>query len=84
MADWIIGVLNSIIKGLASVLGWFVNLLPASPFEILDNSPIGQYLPVINWFVPVQSIVNTLTAWITAIATYYLVQIILRWAKAIE
>lgn len=64
-----------------------LSILPDSPFAFLrdfGNSEIGEWLGWLNWFIPVTSFVSILAAWCSAIAIYYVIQIILRWAKAIE
>ena len=66
---------------------FLLNLLPASPFQFikeLSNGVIAEWLPYINWFIPVQSFVAILEAWASAIMLYYVYQIGLRWAKAIQ
>ena len=59
-------------------------MLPDSPFKLLSNSPISQYLPYINYFIDVATILDILVAWITCIGIYYGYQVILRWIKAIN
>lgn len=76
------GIINNLIKLLGDVLGFVTALLPNSPFQLLDNSPISQYLTGINYFVPVAQILSILEAWGTAIGAYYLYQAVLRWIKA--
>lgn len=77
-------IFNSIAALLKQALSWVVALLPNSPFKLLDNSPIRDILPYINWFVPFGFIVSTLELWLVAIAGYYLYSVILRWVKAIN
>lgn len=67
-----------------NTLQWVINLLPDSPFKLLDNTPIKDYLGYINYFVPFDFIVTTFSLWLVAIATYYLIQVFLRWVKAID
>jgi len=65
----------------------FLNLLPDSPFHFIrnmGNGVIGEWLSYINWFVPIQSFVAIVEAWASAIMIYYVYQIGLRWAKAIQ
>lgn len=83
MGDFIIGIVNGGISDLAIVLTWILNLLPPSPFALIDSSPIGQYLPYINWIIPVQLIVNSISLWLSSIAIYYLCAIVMRWIKVI-
>ncbi len=77
-------IFNSIGALLTKALKWVVLLLPSSPFKMLDNTPVKDILPYINWFVPFGFIVSTLELWLVAIAGYYLYSIILRWVKAIN
>lgn len=75
--DWLGGQLDTI-------LSWITYLLPPSPFSLLENSPISEYIGYINYFVPIDFMVNTLTAWGAAVLVFYSYHVILRWAKAIE
>lgn len=64
-----------------------LSILPDSPFQFLlsyGNSPVGQWLGWLNWFVPIYVFVPILAAWCSCILVYYVIQIILRWAKAIQ
>ncbi len=64
---------------------WLLSLLPHSPFKSIQNflDPIKPYLGYLNWFVPVNWILGVLTVWLTAVATFYLYSIIMRWVKMI-
>lgn len=84
MLDFLIRFVNLIIDNVAIAATWLLDFLPESPFSYLENSPVAEYLPVINWFIPVEAIVNVLTVWITAVAGYYLLAIVMRWVKAIN
>lgn len=75
--DWLGNALNQ-------VLSWVLFMLPDSPFKLLSNSPISQYLSYINYFIDVATILDILVAWITCIGIYYGYQVILRWIKAIN
>lgn len=52
--NWICDTLYDLLKSI-------IDLLPDSPFQMLDNSPISKYLVYINYFVDFQFIVDTLT-----------------------
>jgi hypothetical protein len=84
MGQFIINILNSILNSLGALLSFAILALPKSPFAILDNSPIAEFLPTINYFVPVNEMIGIGQAWLTAIAIYYIYVIALRWIKAIE
>lgn len=61
--------------------------LPDSPFQFLQsmsNSVVYQWLKWVNWFIPINSFISIFSAWCSAILIWYVFQIILRWAKAIE
>lgn len=77
-------VLKSVLNLVNQALKWVVALLPNSPFKLIDNSPIKEFLPYINWFIPFDFIIATLTAWLTAIGVYYIYSVVLRWVKAIN
>lgn len=64
-----------------------LSILPDSPFmflQTLSNSPIAQWLGVLNWFIPISTFVVILEAWCSAILLYYVAAFALRWAKAIS
>lgn len=66
---------------------WALGILPDSPFLVLDTmdtTEFYQYFKWLNWFIPVGAILNVLTLWCTAILVYYVVQIVLRWSRAIQ
>lgn len=62
-------------------------LLPASPFTILDElstSEFYEWLQMLNWFIPINTFVGILEAWLVGVGLYYGYQIIFRWIKVIE
>ena len=75
---------NWICETLYDLLKSIIDLLPDSPFKMLDNSPISKYLVYINYFVDFQFIVDTLTLWLVAVAGYYTYSVILRMIKTID
>lgn len=75
--NWICDTLYDLLKGI-------IDLLPDSPFQMLDNSPISKYLVYINYFVDFAFIVDTLTLWLVAVAGYYTYSVILRMIKTID
>ncbi|MNM42876.1 hypothetical protein D3C81_537260 [compost metagenome] len=84
MANFIVGILNGLIKGLGAILSTLFFFLPPSPFTVIDNSPVAEYLPYINYLLPISEVIVILSAWVTAIGIYYIYQIALRWIKAIK
>ena len=64
--------------------GDVVKFLPISPFrKFLDAFADIEYLGMLNWFVPVGDMLIVLGAWVSVIAGFYLISIVLRWLKVI-
>lgn len=76
--------LNSILNMIAQALKWVVALLPDSPFQVLSNSVISEYLPLLNWLFPFSFILSTMQTWLSAVLVYYAYSAILRWVKAVK
>lgn len=76
--------MDALLSNFQKIIVWVIQLLPASPFEALNNSPVAPYLAAINWIVPIDFMISTLETWLTAIALYYVWQAALRWVRAIE
>lgn len=66
-------------------LDLILNLFPLSPFApyiaALQEVPCLGY---INWFIPVGTFVKIGTAWLAAIAVYYLYMVVARWIKLLS
>ena len=75
--NWICDTLYELLKSI-------IDLLPDSPFQMLDNSPISKYLVYINYFVDFQFIIDTLSLWLVAVAGYYTYSAILRMLNTID
>lgn len=84
MLEFIINLVNAGIRGLGAVLNFVFGLLPPSPFTVLDNSPIAEYLPSLNYFIPISQIIAICEVWIVSVGVYYIYQIVLRWLKAVD
>lgn len=82
MGNWLVDFFNSIIGALGTVLSAITSFLPGTPFQLLDNTPIKNYLGMINYFIPLNYMIATGEAWLVAIAIFYCYQIVLRWIKA--
>lgn len=65
-----------------------VELFPTSPFVILDEmtqqTEFYTWLKFLNWFIPVNTFVGILEAWLVCVGLYYAYQVVLRWVKVIE
>ena len=75
--NWLCDTLYNMLKSV-------IDLLPDSPFQMLNNSPMAKYLSYINYFVDFAFIVDTLTLWLIAVAGYYTYSVILRMIKTID
>lgn len=84
MGNFFINLINFIISAVGTVLSAIFSIFPSSPFTIISNSPIEQYLPTLNYFIPVREIIVICELWLTSVAIYYIYQIILRWLKAVK
>ena len=82
--DWFTSAVGWLGDQLSYILSFIVVLLPDSPFQLLSYTPIANILPYINYFIPIDFILSTLTAWGTAITIYYAYQIVLKWVKAVS
>ena len=76
---------NWIAEGFSGVVDNVINALPSSPIQWLINSnELSEYVGMLNWFIPVYTFIGILENWLAAVVIYYVVQVILRWVKAIE
>lgn len=76
---------NSICDVAEDIINAIILLLPTSPFSTFElPEEVQKLLGYVNYFVPVQAMVNIALAWVTCIAAYYVYQAILRWANAIR
>lgn len=70
MTDAIIGFLDK----LADVLVW---ILPTSPFRsCIDYFSNFEYLPYINYFLPIDAFVAILETYLTAVVLWYVCQFV--------
>lgn len=77
--------LQGVINVFGKCLGLILLILPSSPFNAIYTLTIdNELLQALAWLVPFPQIIAVLQGWITAIATFYLVQVILRTVNAIE
>ena len=79
---------NSMISGLTGAVNTAVSVLPDSPFrgaiEGMKSMVGSEMLGYLNYFLPITEMLATLSVWVTAIMLYYIVSIIMRWAKVIS
>lgn len=85
ISGWVSNFFGQVGDLIDNIIVTILNLLPDSPFEfIAQTGYVYKYLQYINWIIPVSFFVSTLQVWLTAVAIYYVWQLVLRWIKAIE
>lgn len=80
--------MNEVIKYTGQLGRTILNFFPADPFEnvivqfsaMFDNAVL-EYL---NYFIPVGLFLKVLAIWLVAVAAYYVVTPLARWAKLIS
>ena len=76
---------SSIITTVNGLLDKALGLLPQSPFRaFIDEIGEHEWLGYVNWLIPIDKFIVIGEAWLVAVGLFYLVSVILRWAKAIE
>lgn len=78
---------SSLTSAVTAMVGKVLSFLPDSPFLVLQNmsnSDMYQWIKWLNWFIPINTFVSIMEAWLVGIGLYYIYQIVLRWLKAIE
>lgn len=83
MIKALVWLINQLIKALGIIGEMMVNILPSSPFIIVERIDI-PYLNYLNWIIPIEEMIVITSYWLSAIAVYYVVQIILRWVRVIQ
>lgn len=87
--------LDGLTDGIIEILINIVNLLPESPFATIFDGLVNGFpadfpytlafvLNFLNWLFPISAIMELFSAWLFAIAIYYVFQIVLRWGKVIS
>ena len=71
-----------------AVLSFVSQFLPDSPFVILSESDlfssVSHYLPALNYFIPIDFMVDLTAGWVVACLVYFGCSVLLRWYKAIS
>lgn len=84
IADIFITIINLVVSSLGFILDGLLLLLPNSPFKFVLDSSVSTFLPYVNWLLPVPEALAICQAWLVSITSFYVIQIALRWLKAIE
>ncbi|MEG2571166.1 MAG: hypothetical protein RSA70_07005 [Clostridia bacterium] len=75
---------NGIINMLKGVLSDVINMLPKSPFVFDSAGEFTQIMGYVNYFIPINRMVQITKVWLSAIVIWYVAMTVLRWVKAIE
>ena len=84
MYAFFINLLNSIIRGIGSAIHLILGILPNSPFTVLNNSPIAEYLPTLNYFLPIAEMISIGEGVLAIVGVYYIYQAVLRTINLIQ
>ena len=79
--------LDGLTSGLIEWLIGIIELLPESPFAVLDtvqDSTIYELLGFVNWFIPFGVMITITETWLVGVALYHIYQIVLRWLKVVQ
>lgn len=80
---FIISIVNALVEALAAFGLMAIKLLPTSPLKF-EGAIDSKLMGYINYFVPVGTCIQIGVAWLSCISIWYVVQIGLRWVKAID
>lgn len=76
---------HALARGLRKFVVALINILPGSPFVYLEQTGfMYKYLRMLNWIIPIDWMLATLSAWLLVVGVYQLWQTGLRWFKVIE
>ncbi|MDA2141822.1 hypothetical protein PDN64_27690 [Bacillus cereus group sp. Bc256] len=84
MADFIVGMINVIIKAVGGVIGWIFELFPDSPFSRPKTPPDAINLSWFTWIFDFPTWIVHLTLLCAAVATYYIIRVLARWIKVVR
>lgn len=81
----LVAVINAIVTVFCTFFDLVLNLLPtmsvSAPVSLDGES---QFMGILNWFLPIGHIVNSITLYGTAMLLYFGVGPILRWIKVVK
>lgn len=78
----IITLTNSFFNLLGIAASSLLMILPDSPFQ-WNLGGSSSLLTWLFWLVPIPGILTLLGAYVTAVASYYLIRVALRWIKVV-
>lgn len=84
LMDFVFKLFNKLIDVIEGMADLFYNLLPPSPFVIIENPEFNDLISKINYFIPIYEFVVIIEMWLVAISIWYIYALFARWIKAIE
>jgi hypothetical protein len=79
-----VDILQAIINALGALIGFFLNLLPDSPFQQQQFEGLEMLFGYVNWFVPVGDIIVFMGVYLSAVAVWYGVRWVLRFVRYVK
>lgn len=84
MGDFLIDIVNYLIAGVGTVLGWILNLFPDSPFSTPSAPSNDIVLSYIAWVIPFNQMFIHFVFILEAILAFYLIRVLARWIKVVR
>lgn len=81
IADFFIMIINFFLMLVSTIITWFVNILPESPFKDVSLDVPSEYMGYVNYFVPLNRILPVLGICVTIIVGYKFIKMIMRFFK---
>lgn len=83
IANFIIDIINYLIVGVSTVLGWLSYLFPKTPFKA-TSAPDSVDLGHITYFLPFPTMLLHAAFLCVAILGYYGIRVLARWIKMVK
>lgn len=84
MGDFIVDMLNEIIKLLGGVISLLFVLFPNSPFGSPTTPPKSVNLSWVTWIFDFPTWIKHFSLILIAIGFYYIIRVAARWAKVVK
>ena len=87
MGNFLSGIVEGFKNVANSVFEAILLLLPTSPFVNIKSKLDPIFLDIlgyVNYYIPLNTIITIVIAWLSCITIYYMYQLVLRTIKAVE
>lgn len=84
IGDFVITILNFLIVGIGTVLGWIVSIFPTSPFSKPVATPELINVGWLTWLLPFPTMIQHTLLLATAVLAYYGIRVLARWIKLVK